>query len=123
MSLEVVGCYRELSSIKEECKTYLSYHAVLIMSDGSTCDGIIEGVDDDSDEIIVLAGEDVMIDDDGDNMSRQQPMGYQRPNRYRRFRRRKFPINRINRLNPLRYPIIYPIYPYPYPYPYPFFPY
>ncbi|CUO06885.1 hypothetical protein H8S10_07685 [Clostridium sp. NSJ-49] len=120
MSLEVVGCYRELSSIKEECKTYLSYHAVLIMSDGSTCDGIIEGVDDDSDEIIVLVGEDVVIDD-GDNMSRQQPMGYKGPNRYRRFRRRKFPINRINRLDLLRYPFIYPVYPYPYPYP--FFPY
>ena len=120
MSLEVVGSYRDLHSIKEECKTYLSYHAVLIMDDGSTLDGIIEGVDDNSDEIVVLAGEDVVIDDNNaDNMSRQQPMGYNRPNRYRRFRRRRFPINRIIRLELLRYPFIYPIYPYPYP----FFPY
>ena len=115
MSLEVVGSYRDLHSIKEECKTYLTYHAVLIMNDGSTCDGIIEGVDDD--DIIVLVGEDVVIDD-GDNMSRQQPMGYKGPNRYRRFRRRPFPINAIAALALLRYPFIVPPYPY-----YPYYPY
>ncbi len=119
MSLEVVGSYRDLHSIKEECKTYLTYHAVLIMKDGSTCDGIIEGVDDD--DIIVLVGEDVVIDENEETNTRQQPMGYNRPNRYRRFRRRKFPMRGINRLELLRYPFIYPVYPYPYPYP--FFPY
>lgn len=121
MSLEVVGCYRDMHSIKEQCKTYLSYHAVLIMNDGSTCDGIIEGVDED--KIIVLVGEDVIIDDNGDTTSRQGPMGYNQPNRYRRFRRRGFPIDGVNRMELLRYPFIYPVYPYPYPYPYPFFPY
>ena len=121
MSLEVVGCYRDMHSIKEQCKTYLSYHAVLIMNDGSTCDGIIEGVDED--KIIVLVGEDVIIDDNGDTTGRQRPMGYNQPNRYRRFRRRGFPIDGVNRMELLRYPFIYPVYPYPYPYPYPFFPY
>lgn len=116
MSLEVVGCYRDLNSIKEECKEYSSYHAVLTMNDGSTLDGVIEGLADD--DIIMLVGEDVIIGGNGDNMTRQQPMGYNRPNRFRRFRRRRFPINRINRLELLRYPYILPLYPYPYPYPY-----
>lgn len=121
MSLEVVGCYRDMNSIKEECKTYLSYHAVLIMNDGSTCDGIIEGIDED--EIIVLVGEDVIVDDNGEDDNRQRPMGFNQSNRYRRFRRRRFPIRGINRMELLRYPFVYPVYPYPYPYPYPFFSY
>lgn len=91
------------------------------MNDGSTCDGIIEGVDED--KITVLVGEDVIIDDNGDTTSRQRPIGYNQPNRYRRFRRRGFPIDGVNRMELLRYPFIYPGYPYPYPYPYPFFPY
>lgn len=105
MSLEVVGCYRDMHSIKEQCKTYLSYHAVLIMNDGSTCDGIIEGVDED--KIIVLVGEDVIIDDNGDTTSRQRPMGYNQPNRYRRFRRRGFPIDGVNRMELLRLSLIH----------------
>ncbi|MGL5379995.1 hypothetical protein [Clostridium sp.] len=117
MSLEVVGSYRNSRSIKEQYKTYISYHAVLIMNDGTTCDGIIEGID--GDEIIVLVGEDVVIDEKGDNMNRQRPMG----GRFRRFRRNNFPMDGINRIDLIRYPFINPIYPYPYPYPYPFFPY
>ncbi len=117
MALEVVGCDRDLSKIKEQCMSCLSYHTILTLDDGSTLDGIIEGIQ--GDNIIVLVGEDIMVDGSGNSMMRQRPMGFG-PGRFRRFRRRGFPINRINRISPILFPFVYPPYLYPY---YPLYPY
>lgn len=119
MALEIVGCNRNLNEIKEQCMSCLSYHTIFTMDDGSTLDGIIDGIQ--GDNIILLVGEEIIVDENGNNMTRQRPMGFG-PGRFRRFRRRGFPINRINRIRPIIYPFIYPIYPYPYPYPpYPYY--
>ena len=120
MTLEIVGCDRNLDEIRQKCRSCLSYHATLMMDDGSTLDGIIEDIH--GDNVTLLVGEDVMVDEDGSSMTRQRPMGFM-PGRFRRFRRRGFPMHRINMIRPVRYPFIYPIYPYPYPYPYPYYPY
>lgn len=113
MASEISGYYKSSKSIEEQCKCYLFYHVVLTLDDGSMVDGIIEETD--GKNIRILIGEDMMEDEI--NMSRQM----RQPNRFRRFRPRHFPINRINRIGLFPYPI-FPIYPYPYPYPYyPFF--
>ena len=114
MSLDIVDYFKDSKSVKEKCKCYLFYHVVLTLQDGSSVDGIIESVGEDS--IKVLIGEDMV--EDTMNMSRQPRP---RPNRFRRFGPRNYPINRINNIGLLPYPpipIIPPIYPYPYPYPY-----
>ena len=77
-------------------------------------DGIIEEIN--GDEVKILIGEDMM--ENTMNMSRQPGTG---SNRYRRFRPRNYPVNRIGNVGLLPYPpipIIPPIYPIPYPYPY-----
>ena len=114
MALEIFGCYRESVSIRDKCKEYQSYHAVIIMDDGTTVDGIIENIN--GDEIIMLVGEDVLASEN--DQSRQPPGGYNRPNRYRRFRCRNYPIRGINRIGLLPYPYIPPVYTFPYGYPY-----
>nr|WP_245301636.1 small nuclear ribonucleoprotein [Virgibacillus natechei] len=102
----------------DECRKHMNYHVVLTMTDGSTIDGIIENVDMDS--ITVLAGEDVMereIENESD--IRQYYGGFGRPRRrFRRFRRRNFPLATLAALALLPYiaPSPYPYYPYPYPY-------
>ena len=114
MSLEVVDYYRKSKTIKEQCKCYLFYHVILTLDDGSNVDGIIEEIN--GDEVKILIGEDMM--ENTMNMSRQPGTG---SNRYRRFRPRNYPVNRIGNVGLLPYPpipIIPPIYPNPYPYPY-----
>lgn len=114
MSLEVVDYYRKSKTIKEQCKCYLFYHVILTLDDGSNVDGIIEEIN--GDEVKILIGEDMM--ENTMNMSRQPGTG---SNRYRRFRPRNYPVNRIGNVGLLPYPpipIIPPIYPIPYPYPY-----
>ena len=124
MALEVVGFYRDSRSLYEECKKCQSYHAIIVMKDGSMCDGIIEEVNDDS--VTILVGENVIEKECAEEANRQGPFGHGQPGGFRRFRRRNFPMRNIDRVGPLRYPYIippYPIYQYPYPYPYPYYPY
>lgn len=112
MSLERNGYYRNLRPLHDECKKCLYYHVVLTMMDGSIFDGIIEEIDDD--QITVLAGEDVM-DPDEENQTNEsrQPHGYGRPRRkFRRFRRRRFPLANLVKLSLL--PYIAPPFFYPY---------
>lgn len=104
--------YRDMQSLHVECKKYMYYHTVLTMRDGTVLDGIIESVD--MDQVTVLVGEDVM-EQENDNLSDQQRQyyGYGRPRRrFRRFRRRRFPINTLVGLALLNYPYIAPPYPY-----------
>ena len=117
LSLEIFDYERNDMSIYEQCQRCMSYHTIIQMKDGSSFDGIVEGID--GNMIFVLVGEDVMTDEMANEMARQprQPFGPMR-NRYRRFRRRPFPINTIAALALLRYPFIVPPYPY-----YPYYPY
>ncbi|MDU4938324.1 MAG: hypothetical protein E6X34_07685 [Clostridium sp.] len=117
MSLEIFDYERNDMSIYEQCQRCMSYHTIIQMKDGSSFDGIVEGID--GNVVFVLVGEDVMTDEKANEMTRQprQPFGPMR-NRYRRFRRRPFPINAIAALALLRYPFIVPPYPY-----YPYYPY
>lgn len=116
MSLEIFDTYRDSNHMHEVCKRCMSFHAIITMVDGSTCDGIIEDVDKDC--VIVLVGEDVMDDAWENQMDQQrQPFGHGRPRRrFRRFRRRSFPLNTLAALALLRYPYIAPPYPYYNPY-------
>lgn len=95
----------------------MNYHVIITMKDGSSFDGII--LDVGSDNVSILAGEDVM-ERENDEDNRQFYGGYYRPRRrFRRFRRRNFPIASLAALALLPYiaPYPYPYYPY-YPYPY-----
>ena len=111
MSLERNEYYRNLQNLHDECKKYASYHVILKMADGSTVDGIIENVD--NDRITILVGEDVM-EQENDNESNQQrqPFGHQRARRFRRFRRRSFPLGALIGLSLLQYPYVIPPFPY-----------
>lgn len=108
--------YKDLKYLHDECKRCMSYHTILTMTDGTTFDGIIEDVD--NDRVIVLVGEDIMEQEGGEQFDKQQrqPYSYGRPRRrFRRFRRRNFPLNAIAALSLLQYPYIAPLYPYYYP--------
>ena len=94
-------------NLQEECRKYASYHVILKMLDGSTVDGIIESVD--NDRIIILVGEDVMEQENANQGENQrQPFGYGPRRRFRRFRRRGFPVNTLAALTLLQYPYAYP---------------
>lgn len=124
MDLERNDYYRDLQPLHDQCLKCLYYHTTLIMTDGSTLDGIIENVD--KDRIIVLVGEDVMEqegENEADQQRQYQSYGYgRRPRRrFRRFRRKAFPLASLAALSLLPYPYIAPPYPYnPY---LPYFPY
>ena len=110
--------YRDLKYLYDECKRCMSYHTILTMTDGSVFDGIIEDVD--NDRVIVLVGEDIMEQEGEDQFEQQQqqrqPYSYGRPRRrFRRFRRRGFPLNALAALSLVHYPYIAPLYPYYYP--------
>ena len=105
MSLEVVDYYRRSKTIKEQCKCYLYYHVILTLEDGSNVDGIIEEIN--GDNIKILIGEDMIENTDGMNRGPGS-------NRYRRFGPRNYPVNRINNIGLVPYPLIIPpFYPYP----------
>lgn len=107
-----------LRTMYDDCQRYMNYHVMLTMDDGRMTDGIIEDVK--SDRIIVLVGEDVLEREEGEE---RQFYLYGRPRRrFRRFRRREFPLASLAALTLLPY-IIPPPYPYyyPYPYAYPYF--
>lgn len=121
MSLEVVGFYRDIEDLHDECKKCISYYSIIILSNGARVEGIVETVDDDN--VSMLVAEEVVEGDYEDEMmNRQKNMGDRQQGRFRRFRRRNFPIRNVDRARPLRFPFIVPLYPV-YPYPYPFYPY
>ncbi|NEU29261.1 hypothetical protein GN156_00485 [bacterium LRH843] len=91
----------------EDCKNNLYHHVALTMTNGEMLDGIIENVE--PNQVTMLVGEDVMERED--ELDRQFG-GFGR-RRFRRFRRRVFPLATIAALTLL--PYYTPIY-YPYPY-------
>ena len=111
--------YRDLRGLYDNCKKYMYYGATLIMTDGSTFDGIIENVD--GDNVWVLIGEDVIDKENEGNSNQQRQYGrYGYNPRFRRYRRRNFPLSALAEVALLPYiapPVPYPYYPYPY-YPY-----
>lgn len=103
---------RNIQSLRDECERLSNYHVLMNMADGSTLDGIIERVE--GDNIIVLIGEDVMEKEHENQCDDQRQYGRPR-RRFRRFRRRRFPLGALLGLSLLSYP------PYPYYYPYPYY--
>lgn len=113
--------YSQTQNLHDDCKRNLYHHVTLTMTDGSIFDGIIENVD--TDRITVLVGEDVMErESESENekeADQRQYYGFGRPRRrFRRFRRRGFPLASLAALALLPYVI-----PLPYPSPYPYYPY
>jgi hypothetical protein len=123
MALERDYYYVNLGDMHDQCQKHMYYHVTLVMTDGSTHDGIIENVDDNN--ITMLVGENVMEKEAENEPNQQRQYGgyghfYNRP-RFMRYRRRVFPFANLAELALLPY-IAPPIYPYPYPYPYPYYP-
>ena len=105
MNFELTDYQRDLESLHDKCKKHAYYHVVVTMKDGSMHDGIIEDVD--MDGVNMLVGEDVMEDDleDQYDQERQYHMyGYPR-RRFRRFRRRRFPLASLLALSLLPFPV------------------
>lgn len=98
---------KNIQRLHEECNRLMSFHVICKMKDGSSFDGIIESVD--PDRVNVLVGEDVM-DPEFENQYRQ--FGSQR--RFRRFRRRTFPLAGIATLSLLQYPFFGPPFFFPF---------
>ena len=113
--MEENGNNMNLQSIYNDCRAMMNYHVILRMKDGREFDCVIESVDPES--VNVLMGEDVVMRDDENN----RQMEYRNPRRYRRFRRRNFPLASLLGLALLPYPYYAP--PYPYAQPYPYYPY
>lgn len=112
MTLGNNSYYRDSENLHDQCKKHLYYHTTLTMADGTSFDGIIENVDNDM--ITVLVGEEVE-EQENENDQQRQYYGYGRPRRrYRRFRRRNFPLGKLAALALLPYivPPPYPYYPY-----------
>lgn len=118
MALEVTNNYRDSQFLHDECMRCMNYHTILTMKDGSTVDGIIEGVE--GDRIIVLVGEDMMEQECSDQSNQQRQFHGHRPRRrFRRFRRHAFPLRTLAALSLLQYPYMAP----PFPFYNPYFPY
>ena len=101
-----------VQNLYNQCRKMMDYHVILRMQDGSEVDGIIESVDPDN--VNVLVGEDVMVGGNGPGMEYNAQRQFGNPVRYRRFRRRNFPLRTILALSLLPYPYYVP--------PFPFFP-
>lgn len=104
-----------LRNVHDQCRRYMNHHVTFETTDGHSYDGIIEHID--RDRVSLLIGEDIM-DYDDESPDRQYYGGYPR-SRFRRFRRRIFPLAVLGAIS------LYPYYsPYPYPYSYhPYYPY
>ncbi|WP_407269658.1 hypothetical protein [Radiobacillus sp. PE A8.2] len=109
--------FDDTRNLHDQCKKMMYYHVTITMHDGNTLDGIIENVE--RDNVTVLVGEDVM--ENNEDM-RYGGYGFGGPRRrYRRFRRRQFPLAGLTTLALLPYLAQpYPYYPSPYPY-YPYY--
>jgi small nuclear ribonucleoprotein (snRNP)-like protein len=95
----------------DHCKKFTYFHVIINMNDGSSMEGILEGVD--QDRISVLVPEEVLEREDENDDRQYGGYGYgHRPRRrFRRFIRRFLPFALLASLTP------YPYAPYPY-YPY-----
>ncbi|MDM8128453.1 hypothetical protein QUV80_08210 [Paraclostridium benzoelyticum] len=94
---------RNINKMQEKCNELKDFHVIITLKDGSKFDGIITDSDDYG--VTVLVGEDV-IENEDETTSRQMPR------RYRRYRRRRFPIASLVGLSLLLYPFRAPPYPY-----------
>lgn len=107
MNFERNDYYRDLEDLHDQCKKCAYYHVIVTMKDGNTFDGIIE--DADMDGVNMLVGEDVMERDDEE----RQYHGYGRPRRrFRRFRRRRFPLASLAAVSLLPFPVATPFFPF-----------
>ncbi len=107
----VQGAYQSMErDPNHQCRKYMNYYVQAKMKDGTDVEGIITAMDENN--VQMLIPEDVEEEEFDD--TRQ---GYGR-RRFRRFRRRIFPL--LNFLFFRPYPYYYPPYPYPY-YPYPYY--
>lgn len=104
---------RNVQNLHDECKRLMNYHTIFTTKDGKVFDGIIESVE--GDQVTILVGEDVM-EEAIENQSQQRQYGT--PIKFRRFRRRRFPLASLIALSLLPYPYYAPPYPY-----YPYYPY
>ncbi|MFD2704097.1 MULTISPECIES: hypothetical protein [Salibacterium] len=104
-------------NMQKQCTQYMYHDVVVTFKDGSTADGIIENVD--SEKMQMLVGETMMADSHENESSRQYGGGYgygPERRRYRRFRRRQFPLGALAALallpyvSPYSYGSYYPYY-------------
>ena len=93
---------RDVRCLHDMCERYMNYHVFFTMKDGSKFDGIIESVDENY--VIVLVGEDI-VDYGCENESYEQRQ-FVGPRRFRRFRRRVFPLSSLATLILLTFPLI-----------------
>ena len=98
-----------MNNLQEQCKKYITFHVTLKMLDGSTVEGILEGIE--NGRIIILVGEDVMERENTNQVEnqRQPSMGGPR-RRFRRYRRNSFPINALAALALVQYPGLLPFF-------------
>lgn len=89
---------KDYDYLYNKCEDLLNYHVILRMKDDNIIDGIIVELDEDS--VVVLVGEDVF---DDDNCNERRPR-----RRYRRFRRRRFPLLGLAAISLLPYHYYYP---------------
>ena len=104
--------YDDTHWMHDKCNQYMNFHVMFSMKDGSEWDGIIENVS--RDQVSVLVGEDVS-DQENEHLGDRQYYGPPR-RRYRRFRRRTFPLASLAALALLPYFAPSPYYGYPYSY-------
>ncbi|MGP7817106.1 hypothetical protein [Niallia sp. 01092] len=102
--------YGQFRSLYDQYNQHTGYHVMVTLQDGQTVDGIIENVDNNG--VSMLVGEDVH--EETDQPDRQYGGGAPYRRRFRRFRRRFFPLAALTAL--ALFPYYYPPYPYPYPY-------
>ncbi|MFC7321562.1 hypothetical protein [Halobacillus campisalis] len=112
------GNQQQMKPTKQYCKQLMNYHVMGTMEDGSSFDGIVMDANDN--EVTMLMGEDVMVDENGNEENESRQWGYGGyggfgRRRARRFRRRVLPLAGLTSL------LLYPYFaPYPY---YPYYPY
>lgn len=102
--------------VKHTCQSYMNYHVIAHLTNGTEFDGILEGMDEEG--VTMLVPEEV--DERGALDTRQYGFG---PGRYRRYRRARFPYRYFGFPFFRPYPYFYLPYPpplYP-PYPLPFY--
>lgn len=113
MNLDDNNYYRDSESILyNECKRCVSFHAIITLIDGTKLDGIVEDVD--TNRVTMLVGEDIMEQEtDSEYGQQRQQFTQGRPRRrFRRYRRRFFPFNRLAAIALLQYPYFMPPFPY-----------
>ncbi|VYU64539.1 Uncharacterised protein [Clostridium tertium] len=98
-----------VQNLMDECKNLMGFHIIVVMKDGSSVDGIIDNVD--SNGINMLAGEDMISDEDEYMQSMHRQFGNPKMRRHRRFRRKGFPFHGIRRVFPIVFPF-FPFYPF-----------